>query len=75
VGLPYAMTFLMAVGIDGSLSAITRLTQTPVASGYGYGWPALAVGWYAIPQTIGAALARVPLARVPLARGLALAVA
>ena len=74
VGLPYAMTFLMAVGIYGSLSAITRLAQIPVASGYGYGWSALAVGWYAIPQTIGAALGILAL-RVARRRGLPAAAA
>jgi MFS family permease len=56
VGLPYAMTFLMAFGVYGSLSAITRLAQTPVASGYGYGWTSLAAGWYALPQAIGSLL-------------------
>jgi MFS family permease len=53
VGLPYAMTFLIAVGIYGSLSAVTRLAQTPTASGFGYGWSVLASGWYALPQAVG----------------------
>jgi MFS family permease len=53
VGLPYAMTFLMGVGVYGSLSAITRLAQEPVV---GYGWSSLAAGWYTVPQAVGAVL-------------------
>jgi hypothetical protein len=61
VGVPYAITFLIAFGIYGSLSAATRLAQTPVASGYGWGWSTLAVGWFALPQIIAALLAIVAL--------------
>ncbi|MEU9019754.1 MFS transporter [Actinomadura sp. NPDC048394] len=69
VGLPYAMTFLIAVGVYGSLSAITRLAQTPTASGFGYGWTALAAGWYALPQAVGSVLGIVVL-RTARRRGL-----
>jgi MFS family permease len=61
VGLPYAITFLIAFGIYGSLSAATRLAQTPAASGYGWGWSTLATGWFALPQIIAALLAIVAL--------------
>ncbi|HEY6494302.1 MAG TPA: MFS transporter [Trebonia sp.] len=61
VGVPYAITFLIAFGIYGSLSAATRLAQTPAASGYGWGWSTLAVGWFALPQIIAALLAIVAL--------------
>jgi MFS family permease len=61
VGVPYAITFLIAFGIYGSLSAATRLAQTPAASGYGWGWSPLAVGWFALPQIIAALLAIVAL--------------
>ncbi|MFD0689677.1 MFS transporter [Actinomadura fibrosa] len=74
VGLPYAMTFLIAVGIYGSLSAITRLAQTPEASGFGYGWTALGAGWYALPQAIGSVLGIVVL-RTARRRGLVSAAA
>ncbi|WP_033292461.1 MFS transporter [Amycolatopsis jejuensis] len=56
VALPYAMTFLMAFGIYGSLSAVTRLAQTPVSAGFGYGWNSLAAGWFAVPQAVGSLL-------------------
>lgn len=61
VGVPYAITFLIAFGIYGSLSAATRLAQAPAASGYGWGWSPLAVGWFALPQVIAALLAIVAL--------------
>ncbi|HVT67956.1 MAG TPA: MFS transporter [Trebonia sp.] len=69
VGLPLAMTLLMGFGIYGSLSAITRLAQTPGPPGIGYGWSSLAAGWYALPQTIGAVLGIFAL-RVARRRGL-----
>jgi MFS family permease len=62
VSLPYLMTFLIAFGIYGALSAVTRLAQTPTASHYGYGWSTLMTGWYALPQEIGALLAIAALA-------------
>ena len=62
VSLPYIMTFLIAFGIYGALSAVTRIAQTPVASHYGYGWSSLMTGWYTLPQEIGALLAIVALA-------------
>jgi MFS family permease len=61
VGVPYAITFLIAFGIYGSLSAATRLAQTPAASGYGWGWSTLAIGWFALPQIIAALLGIVAL--------------
>jgi MFS family permease len=61
VGVPYAITFLIAFGIYGSLSAATRLAQTPAISGYGWGWSTRAIGWFALPQIIAALLAIVAL--------------
>ncbi|HVV09803.1 MFS transporter [Amycolatopsis sp.] len=71
VGLPYLMTFLIAFGIYGSLSAVTRLAQTPVASGFGYGWSSLTAGWFALPQAVGSVLGIVVL-RTARPRGLVL---
>lgn len=62
VSIPYIMTFLIAFGIYGSLSAVSRLAQTPTASHYGYGWSTLMTGWYTLPQEIGALLAIAALA-------------
>ena len=62
VSLPYVMTFLIAFGIYGALSAVSRIAQTPTVSHYGYGWSTLMTGWYALPQEIGALLAIVALA-------------
>lgn len=61
VSLPYIMTFLIAFGIYGALSAVTRIAQTPTVSHYGYGWSSLMTGWYTLPQEIGALLAIVAL--------------
>jgi predicted MFS family arabinose efflux permease len=52
VRIPFAMTFLVAFGIYGALSAVTRLAQTPEAAG-GYGFTAAQVAWYALPQGLG----------------------
>jgi MFS family permease len=57
VRLPYAMTFLAAIGIYSALSAVTRLAQTPEATGAGYGWSPVRVAWYALPQLAGSLLA------------------
>lgn len=57
VRLPYAITFLAALGIYSALSAITRLAQTPKATGAGYGWSPVQVAWYALPQLLGSVLA------------------
>jgi predicted MFS family arabinose efflux permease len=54
VRLPYAMTFLIAFGVFGSLAAVTRLAQTPAASGFGWGWHVGQTAWFAIPQVAGA---------------------
>jgi MFS family permease len=56
IRLPYAMTFLIAFGVYGSLSAVTRLAQTPLASGFGYGWGSMTAGWFALPQALGSLL-------------------
>jgi predicted MFS family arabinose efflux permease len=53
IRIPYAVTFLVAFGIYGALTAISRIAQTPSATGYGYGFTALQVAWYAIPQALG----------------------
>jgi MFS family permease len=54
VRLPYAMTFLIAFGVFGSLAAVTRLAQTPAASGFGWGWHTGQTAWFAVPQVAGA---------------------
>ncbi|GHH79194.1 MFS transporter [Streptomyces sulfonofaciens] len=56
IGIPYAMTFLVAFGIYGSLSAVTRLAQTPLQAGFGFGWSGHATAWFAVPQAVGPAL-------------------
>ena len=53
IRLPYAITFLAAIGIYSALSAVTRLAQTPSATGAGYGWSPAQVAWYAVPQLLG----------------------
>jgi predicted MFS family arabinose efflux permease len=53
IRLPYAITFLAAIGIYSALSAVTRLAQTPTATGAGYGWSPAQVAWYAVPQLVG----------------------
>jgi MFS family permease len=69
VGLPIAMTFLMAFGVYGSLSAITRLAETPAVHSFGYGWSGLEAGWYALPQAVGSILGIAAL-RIARRRGL-----
>jgi MFS family permease len=54
VRVPYLVTFLIAFGIYGSLTAVTRYAQAvPHLTGYGYGYTALRTGWFALPQTLG----------------------
>jgi predicted MFS family arabinose efflux permease len=53
IRLPYAITFLAAIGIYSALSAVTRLAQTPAETGAGYGWSPVEVAWYAVPQLLG----------------------
>jgi len=57
IRLPYAITFLAAIGIYSALSAITRLAQTPAETGAGYGWSAAEAAWYAVPQLVGSVVA------------------
>jgi MFS family permease len=74
IRLPYLMTFLIAFGVYGSLSAVTRLAQTPVITGFGYGWTPLMAGWFALPQAVGSVAGMVVLRGVR-RRGLVLAAA
>jgi MFS family permease len=74
IRLPYLMTFLVAFGVYGSLSAVTRLVQTPLASGFGYGWSSLTAGWFALPQAVGSLVGLVVL-RTARRRGLVLTTA
>jgi predicted MFS family arabinose efflux permease len=53
IRLPYAITFLAAIGIYSALSAVTRLAQTPAETGAGYGWTPVQVAWFAVPQLLG----------------------
>lgn len=65
IRVPYALTFLTAFGVYGSLSAVTRLAQShPAVTGFGYGWGPLRVAWFALPQAIGSILAVVVLQRM-----------
>jgi predicted MFS family arabinose efflux permease len=57
IRLPYAITFLAAIGIYSALSAVTRLAQTPKPTGAGYGWHPVQVAWYALPQLLGSVIA------------------
>jgi predicted MFS family arabinose efflux permease len=59
IRLPYAITFLVAIGIYSALSAVTRLAQTPKPTGAGYGWSPTQVAWYALPQLLGSVVAYV----------------
>jgi predicted MFS family arabinose efflux permease len=51
--IPYAITFLVAFGVYGALTSLSRVAQMPTGTGFGYGWSTLQVAWYAIPQALG----------------------
>jgi predicted MFS family arabinose efflux permease len=53
VRIPYAITFLVAFGVYGALTALSRLAQMPTGTGVGYGYSTLQVAWYAVPQALG----------------------
>jgi len=53
VRIPYAITFLVAFGVYGALTALSRVAQMPAETGFGYGWSTLQVAWFAIPQALG----------------------
>lgn len=53
VRIPYAITFLVAFGVYGALTALSRIAQMPTGTGFGYGYSTLQVAWYAIPQALG----------------------
>jgi predicted MFS family arabinose efflux permease len=53
VRIPYAITFLVAFGVYGALTALSRLAQLPTNTGFGYGYSTLQVAWYAVPQALG----------------------
>lgn len=53
VRIPYAITFLVAFGVYGALTSISRIAQMPPGTGFGYGYSTLQVAWYAIPQALG----------------------
>lgn len=74
VRTPYLVTFLVAFGIYGSLSAVTRFAQAiPHVAGYGYGFSALRTGWFALPQALGGVAGAVALQRMGRYRNRALA--
>jgi predicted MFS family arabinose efflux permease len=74
VRAPYLVTFLIAFGIYGSLTAVTRYAQAvPHLTGYGYGYTALRTGWFALPQTLGGVLGAVALQRMGRYRNTAVA--
>lgn len=65
VRVPYLVTFLIAFGIYGSLTAVTRYAQAvPHLTGYGYGYSALRTGWFALPQTLGGVAGAILLQRM-----------
>jgi MFS family permease len=68
IRFPYLITFLAAMGIYSALSAITRLAQTPSATGAGYGWSAAQVAWCSVPEVIGS-IASVVVIRALVHRG------
>lgn len=52
--VPYALTFLVAFCIYGSLSAITRFAQSPPeVMGFGYGYSAIKNAYFGIPEAVG----------------------
>jgi MFS family permease len=56
--LPTAVVFLIAFGIYGAISAVSRFAQTvPQVAGYGLGWTPLRACLFAIPVAIGGAAA------------------
>jgi MFS family permease len=57
VSLAYAVTFFVAFGVYGSLSAFTRYaTAKPAVTGYGWSYSIIGTAWFALPQLIGASL-------------------
>ncbi|MFI7616595.1 MFS transporter [Nonomuraea terrae] len=56
--LPTLVVFLIAFGIYGAISAVTRFAQTdPAVAGYGFGWTPLHACLFAVPVAIGGLLA------------------
>jgi predicted MFS family arabinose efflux permease len=64
IRIPYAITFFVAFGIYGALTAITRIAQSPTQTGFGYGYSTLQVAWFAIPQAIGSVVGLVIIRRM-----------
>ncbi|MBF8191950.1 MFS transporter [Nonomuraea sp. K274] len=56
--LPVVVVFLIAFGIYGAISAVTRFAQTdPAVAGYGFGWTPLQACLFAVPVAIGGVFA------------------
>jgi MFS family permease len=56
--LPTLVVFLIAFGIYGAISAVTRFAQTaPQVAGYGFGWTPLQACLFAVPVAIGGVVA------------------
>ncbi|QRP49353.1 MFS transporter [Amycolatopsis sp. FDAARGOS 1241] len=53
VWLPNVVVLLIAFGIYGAISAVTRFAQTPPKAGYGFGFSPLQVTLFAIPTALG----------------------
>lgn len=64
IRIPYAITFFVAFGIYGALTAITRIAQMPTETGFGYGYSTLQVAWFAIPQALGSLVGLVIIRRM-----------
>lgn len=53
IWLPNVVVLLIAFGIYGAISAVTRFAQAPPAAGYGFGYSPLQVTLFAIPTALG----------------------
>lgn len=53
IWLPNVIILLIAFGIYGAISAVTRFAQAPPRGGYGFGFSPLQVTLFAIPTALG----------------------
>ena len=53
IWLPNVVVLLIAFGIYGAISAVTRFAQAPPAAGYGFGFSPIQVTLFAIPTALG----------------------
>lgn len=68
--VPYALTFLAAFCVYGSVSAITRMAQmSPAEAGFGYGYSAAENAYFGIPEAVGSIAGALVLRRIRRTRG------